>query len=99
MRDFYEKVLEAVSYHTGFEETQILHSRLEVCTDARYLLIHFLSEHLKCNEIVYLTGLPKQTVSQICNQYDQRAKFKYSIRECERKIRNELIQNDMLVGN
>lgn len=90
MRDYYRQVLEVVSRCTGFTEVQILHDRHEVCTDARYLLVHFLSEKLKCNEIVHLTGLSKQTVSQIVNGYDARAKFKYSLRATAKTIEVEL---------
>ena len=90
MRDFYEKVLGVVSAHTGFSEHQILHDRHEMCTDARYLLVHFLSRHLRCNEIVHLTGLSKQAVSQICNGYDARARFKYSLRSTAKSIEFEL---------
>lgn len=90
MREFYKKVLGVVSAHTGFSEHQILHDRHEICTDARYLLVHFLSERLKCNEIVFLTKLSKQAVSQISNQYIQRAKFKRSLKIHEKKIGDEL---------
>ena len=90
MREFYEQVLEVIGRHTGFSHMQILHDRHEMCTDARYLLVHFLAERLKCNEIVYLTGLPKQTVSQIINNYHARAKFKYSIRSTAKMIELEL---------
>lgn len=90
MRDYYRQVSEVVSQCTGFTEVQILHDRHEVCTDARYLLVHFLSDKLKCNEIVHLTGLSKQTVSQIVNQYDTRAKYKYSLRATAKMIECKL---------
>lgn len=90
MREFYKQVLEVVSRCTGFPEVQILHDRHEMCTDARYLLVHFLSRHLRCNEIVHLTGLSKQAVSQICNGYEARARFKYSLRSTAKCIELEL---------
>lgn len=94
MREFYQKVVKAVSLHTEIEEQRILHDRHEMCTDARYLLVHFLSTQLKCNEIVYLTGLSKQAISQITNQYKMRVKFKHSMRVYHRLVEKELEKED-----
>lgn len=90
MRDLYQLTMSTVCRHTGFSEMQILHDRRELCTDARYLLVHLLSEKLRCHEIVHLSGLPKQTVSQIINSYSDRARWKHSLRCCEKEVREEL---------
>lgn len=94
MRDYYLFVLAVVCHHSGFTELEVLHDKREMCTDARYLLVHFLSQQLKCNEIVYYSGISKQAVSQICNQYAMRVRFKSSMRWLEKSISSEVAKYD-----
>lgn len=89
MREFYLKVLDVVSRHTGFAEAQLLHDRQEIVTDARHLLIHLLGERLTNQEIVHVTGLLKQTVSRLMNGYHIRYKQKFSLRCLESEVRRE----------
>ena len=90
MRDYYLFILATVCRNTGFTEHEVLHDKREMCTDARYLLIHFLSRQLKCNEIVYYSGISKQAVSQISNQYSMRLRFKSSMRWAEKDIEKDI---------
>lgn len=90
MREFYQTVTAVVCRQTGFDEVQLLHDRHEVVTDARHLLMFLLAERLTNQEIVHLTGLPKQTVSRLTNGYRMRARQKYSLRCMEADVRREL---------
>lgn len=90
MNEFYERVCNVVCGHSGLTIEQVLHCRAEYETDTRYLLVHFLSEKLTNGEIVRLTGLSKQLVSKIQAQYNDRRRFKFSLRMEEADIRKEL---------
>lgn len=90
MNEFYERVCNVVCRHSGLAIEQVLHCRAEYETDTRYLLVHLLSEKLTNGEIVRLTGLSKQLVSKIQAQYNNRQRFKFSLRMEESDIRKEL---------
>ena len=90
MRGYYELVLGIVSAHSGFITEEILKGRSELCTDARSLLVYFLSLRLTNVEIIRLTGLSKQAVSQLLNRYNDRKRHKFSLQSEERSIRSEL---------
>ena len=87
---FYQMVADIICTLNGCTTTELLHSKQEYHTDARYLLIHLLSKRLTNQEIVRLSTLPKQTVSRIVNGYDFRRRQKYSLRcmqhEAEQQI-------------
>lgn len=95
MKDFYQNVLQSICKHTGFNESQLLHDRHELTTDARHLLFHLLSECLTNQDIVHLTKLPKQTVSRLLNGYQLRAKQKFSLRCLEAEVRREMTSPDL----
>lgn len=90
MREYYELVIGIVSAHSELKTDGILNGRSEVCTDARSLLVHFLSLRLTNGEITRLTGLSKQAVSQLLNRYNDRKRHKFSMQAEERSIRGEL---------
>lgn len=90
MKEYYETVMGAVCRLTGFTPAEVLHSRCEQATDARFLLLYFLSSKLTNGEITRLTGLSKQAVSQILIRYTDRKRFKFSLRCDEATIRKEL---------
>lgn len=90
MREKYQLIIDTVCRVTGFSENQILHDRRMLCVDARYLLIHILSEYMPCHEIVYYSGLSKQCVSQCSNLYANRARFNRSLQVEENIVRSLL---------
>lgn len=59
--DLYKEVVVAVKNETGVAEYEMLHSNSEEAVDARYILIHLLSQKLTDTQISSLTRL---TVNQ-----------------------------------
>lgn len=90
MREYYERVAGLVCRYTGFPIGEVLKGRSVMQTDARSLLLHFLARRMTNMEIVHLTGLSKQAVSQLINRHADRKRFKDSLRAGERAIRTEL---------
>lgn len=89
MEEYYEQVLSAVTRHTGYPLPLMLHDRRTLPTDARYLFIYLLGQRLADHEIVSLTGLSKQTVSRIRNDYNYRRR-KFSLMQLEKEVMKEL---------
>lgn len=87
MRDLYQLITATVCRVTGFNEMQIIHDRHQLCTDARYLLVHLMSEQMPCHQIARYTGLSKQCVSQCANRYSDRAKYNRSLQLTEQEIK------------
>lgn len=87
--DLYQEVLGAVCRNTGIDETTMLRSNKEYCVDARYLLIHFLAQKLTDEEIATLTGIYRQSVNHIRNNFPNRLN-KWSIKEAFEDISGEL---------
>lgn len=75
---------------TGFSEVQIIHDRHQLCTDARYLLVHLMSEQMPCHQIAHYTGLSKQCVSQCANRYADRKRFNRSLQLEEEEAKAQL---------
>ena len=75
---------------TGFSEVQIIHDRHQLCTDARYLLVHLLAEQMPCHQIARYTGLSKQCVSQCANRYADRKRFNRSLQLAEQEAKAQL---------
>lgn len=89
MDEYYEQVVSVIQRHTGYPLPLLLHDRRTSPTDARYLMVYLLGIHLADHEIVSLTGLPKQTVSRIRNEYEYRRK-KFSLMQLEKTALREL---------
>lgn len=75
---------------TGFSEVQIIHDRHQLCTDARHLLVHLLTEQMPCHQIAHYTGLSKQCVSQCANRYADRKRFNRSLQLAEEEAKAQL---------
>lgn len=90
MNEVYRRIVDVVCRHSGLTIEQVLHCRAEYETDARYLLIYFLSDKLTNGEIVRLTGLSKQLVSKVLTLYNDRKRFKHSLQLEESAIRSAL---------
>lgn len=61
----FKELMEVVSEITGISESDILLSRTEECTDARYLLVKYLWRFLPCACIGELIGRTRQGVRSI----------------------------------
>lgn len=75
--DLYKELVVVVSKETGVEETDIIHSNSEEAVDARYILIHLLSQKLTDTQISSVTKLTRQSVNKIRNN------FQYKIKKME----------------
>ena len=90
MRELYQLIMATVCRVTGFSEVQIIHDRHQLCTDARYLLVHLLAEQMPCHQIARYTGLSKQCVSQCANRYADRKRFNRSLQLAEQEAKAQL---------
>ena len=90
MRELYQLIAATVCRVTGFSEVQIIHDRHQLCTDARYLLVHLLAEQMPCHQIARYTGLSKQCVSQCANRYADRKRFNRSLQLAEQEAKAQL---------
>lgn len=66
--ELFNKTLDIVSSVTGISENDILKSRTEECSDARYILVKFLWSRLPCVVIGNLIGRTRQGVRSIMNR-------------------------------
>lgn len=76
--DLYKELVAVVSKETGVEESDIIHSNSEEAVDARYILIHLLSQKLTDIQISSLTRLTRQSVNKIRNNFQYKIK-KWSV--------------------
>lgn len=90
MREQYQLIVATVCRVTGFSEVQIIHDRHQLCTDARHLLVHLLTEQMPCHQIAHYTGLSKQCVSQCANRYADRKRFNRSLQLAEEEAKAQL---------
>lgn len=90
MREQYQLIMATVCRVTGFSEVQIIHDRHQLCTDARHLLVHLLTEQMPCHQIAHYTGLSKQCVSQCANRYADRKRFNRSLQLAEEEAKAQL---------
>ena len=90
MRELYQLIAATVCRVTGFSEVQIIHDRHQLCTDARHLLVHLLTEQMPCHQIAHYTGLSKQCVSQCANRYANRKRFNRSLQLAEEEAKAQL---------
>lgn len=87
--ELYQAMAATVCRHTGVGEVDMLESNKEECVDARYLLIHFLSQYLTDEDISRATGLTRQAVNYIRNHFEQKIN-KWSIKSYMMGIENEI---------
>lgn len=66
--ELFNQVLEVVSNVTGIEPKEIVKSRKEECSDARYILVKFLSKRISSVNIGELIGRTRQGVGSILNR-------------------------------
>lgn len=89
LKEMYKEIFEVVSRVTDVDEHSILNSNVEDAVDARYLLIHFLSQKLTDNQIASLTKLTRQSVNKIRNN------FQYRIRKWSVSTNMQLISKEI----
>ena len=87
--DLYKEVVDAVKNETGVAEYEMLHSNSEEAVDARYILIHLLSQKLTDTQISSLTRLTRQSVNKIRNNFQYKIK-KWSVATNLQHISNEV---------
>lgn len=66
--ELFNQVLEVVSNVTGIDPKDIVKSRKEECSDARYILVKFLSKRIPSVNIGELIGRTRQGVGSILNR-------------------------------
>ena len=66
--ELFNQTLDVVSKVTGLSQKDILRSRTEECSDARYILVNFLWQRLPCVNIGELIGRTRQGVRSIMNR-------------------------------
>lgn len=89
LQDMYREVVSAVCRTTGIDEYSLFNSNSEEAVDARYLLIHFLSQKLTDIQISHLTKLTRQAVNKIRNNFQHRIK-KWSVATNMQQISDDI---------
>lgn len=79
----------AVKNETGVEEYEMLHSNSEEAVDARYILIHLLSQKLTDSQISSVAKLTRQSVNKIRNNFQYKIK-KWSVATNLQHISNDV---------
>ena len=79
--EYFNEVLNKVSKATEIDTYSILHSNKEECVDARYVLISVLSERLSDRQIAEVSGLSHQLVNKAKNNFSNRCKFRWGLKE------------------
>lgn len=87
--DLYNKVVIAICNETGISEYNLIHSNSEESVDARYILVHLLSQKLTDSQISYLTQLTRQSVNKIRNNFQYKIN-KWTIATNLQRISNEI---------
>lgn len=77
--DYFQNVVSSVCRHTGIDEARIYNSNKEACVDARYILVHLLSQKFTDEEIASFTGLSRTCANKIRNSFRYKLK-KFSVR-------------------
>ena len=67
-KEIFEEVLSVVSDVTGVERADIRANRNEVSTDARYILVRYLSKIMPCVTIGELLGRTRQGIHSILSR-------------------------------
>nr|DAU18721.1 MAG TPA: hypothetical protein [Caudoviricetes sp.] len=87
--ELYKEMVVAVKNETGVEEYEMLHSNSEEAVDARYILIHLLSQKLTDSQISSVTKLTRQSVNKIRNNFQYKIK-KWSVATNLQHISNDV---------
>lgn len=87
--DLYKETVVAVCKETGVCESDLIHSHSEEAVDARYILIHLLSQKLTDSQISNMTKLTRQSVNKIRNNFQNKI-HKWSIATNLQHISNEV---------
>lgn len=87
--ELYKEMVVAVKNETGVEEYEMLHSNSEEAVDARYILIHLLSQKLTDSQISSVTNLTRQSVNKIRNNFQYKIK-KWSVATNLQHISNDV---------
>lgn len=95
--ELHQTMVAAVCRHTGVGEVDVLESSKEECVDARYILIHFLSQYLTDEDISRVTGLTRQAVNYIRNHFEQKMN-KWSIKSNMSDIGDEILKPSLRNG-
>lgn len=67
-KEIFEEVLSVVSDVTGIERVDIRANRNEASTDARYILVRYLSKIMPCATISELLGRTRQGIHSILSR-------------------------------
>lgn len=78
---FYQEAINAVSEVTSLAKENILHSRTEQATNARYLLIQILSARLTDEAISSLLGITRQAANKARNHFAERCRGSWELRQ------------------
>lgn len=87
--ELYKEMVVAVKNETGVEEYEMLHSNSEEAVDARYILIHLLSQKPTDSQISSVTKLTRQSVNKIRNNFQYKIK-KWSVATNLQHISNDV---------
>lgn len=91
LQEYYQKALHTVQQVTGIDD--VLHTNKEEAVDARTILIYVLAlKGISDNEIAQLTGLSRQGVNKLKNNYKFR-KSRWSFVSNLQQTSNELATN------
>lgn len=90
--ELYRKMVVVVCTETGVCETDLIHSNSEEAVDARYILIHLLSQRFSDSQISRLTTLTRQSVNKIRNNFQYKI-AKWSVATNLQRISNEVAMN------
>ena len=91
LQEYYQKALHIVQQVTGIDN--VLHTNKEEAVDARTILIYVLAlKGISDNEIAQLTGLSRQGVNKLKNNYKFR-KSRWSFVSNLQQTSNELATN------
>lgn len=77
--DYFQNIVSIVCRHSGIDETRIYNSNKEACVDARYVLVHLLSQKFTDEEISTFTGLSRTCANKIRNSFRYKLK-KFSVK-------------------
>lgn len=89
INEYYRKILECVCKYTLIDEHSILNSNKEACVDARYVLVHILSQKFTDEEIGKMSGLSRTCANKIRNGFKYKFK-KFSVRCIMEEVMKEI---------
>lgn len=84
-KEFWE-LLEKVCELTDISVEKVLHSNMEECVDARYIVIAVLSERMSDRQIAEASGWSIQLVNKAKNCFHERCKFRWGLKELYKEL-------------